>query len=305
MRLRIPALSWRFEPDMSDSSSKSRKLAILAEKLSQEFTEPLREALLDGVAPKKEFSELLDLVSNTFYDIADGSEDRKKMERRIKKFLLGVFDINYEKEISDDTLRQSVKLIREKIVGKSQKEALAEMLAAELVGSWINMDADALEKITGDGGILERLEEKAYDGPDYTDDELIGAVVELGSAAAAAAFCERLSDTDMEKILADALSLARAAENNAKTGDSLLELARFAMNKLGFVALMRRAFAGLLIGDIIMRAVGKQLGLEQDVTVTDFIIVTGAKVFDAEGIKKAKKEQTRRVIEALEASLKA
>ncbi len=289
---------------MSDSSSKSRKLAILAEKLSQEFTEPLREALLDGVAPKKEFSELLDLVSNTFYDIADGSEDRKKMERRIKKFLLGVFDINYEKEISDDTLRQSVKLIREKIVGKSQKEALAEMLAAEMVGSWINMDADALEKITGDGGILERLEEKAYDGPDYTDDELIGAVVELGSAAAAA-FCERLSDTDMEKILADALSLARAAESDAKTGDSLLELARFAMNKLGFVALMRRAFAGLLIGDIIMRAVGKQLGLEQDVTVTDFIIVTGAKVFDAEGIKKAKKEQTRRVIEALEASLKA
>ncbi len=304
MRLRIPALSWRFEPDMSDSSSKSRKLAILAEKLSQEFTEPLREALLDGVAPKKEFSELLDLVSNTFYDIADGSEDRKKMERRIKKFLLGVFDINYEKEISDDTLRQSVKLIREKIVGKSQKEALAEMLAAELVGSWINMDADALEKITGDGGILERLEEKAYDGPDYTDDELIGAVVELGSAAAAA-FCERLSDADMEKILTDALSLARAAESNAKTGDSLLELARFAMNKLGFVALMRRAFAGLLIGDIIMRAVGKQLGLEQDVTVTDFIIVTGAKVFDAEGIKKAKKEQTRRVIEALEASQKA
>ncbi|HOY63080.1 MAG TPA: hypothetical protein PLK80_05670 [bacterium] len=289
---------------MSDSSSKSRKLAILAEKLSQEFTEPLREALLDGVAPKKEFSELLDLVSNTFYDIADGSEDRKKMERRIKKFLLGVFDINYEKEISDDTLRQSVKLIREKIVGKSQKEALAEMLAAELVGSWINMDADALEKITGDGGILERLEEKAYDGPDYTDDELIGAVVELGSAAAAA-FCERLSDADMEKILTDALSLARAAESNAKTGDSLLELARFAMNKLGFVALMRRAFAGLLIGDIIMRAVGKQLGLEQDVTVTDFIIVTGAKVFDAEGIKKAKKEQTRRVIEALEASQKA
>ncbi|HOC91759.1 MAG TPA: hypothetical protein PKH33_05275 [bacterium] len=289
---------------MSDSSSKSRKLAILAEKLSQEFTEPLREALLDGVAPKKEFSELLDLVSNTFYDIADGSEDRKKMERRIKKFLLGVFDIDYEREVSDETLKQSMKLIREKIVGKNQKEALAEMLAAELVGSWINMDADALEKITGDGGILERLEEKAYDGPDYTDDELIEAVVELGSAAAAA-FCERLSDADMEKILTDALSLARAAESNAKTGDSLLELARFAMNKLGFVALMRRAFAGLLIGDIIMRAVGKQLGLDQDVTVTDFIIVTGAKVFDAEGIKKAKKEQTRRVIEALEASLKA
>ncbi len=289
---------------MSDSSSKSMKLAILAEKLSQEFTEPLREALLDGVAPKKEFSELLDLVSNTFYDIADGSEDRKKMERRIKKFLLGVFDIDYEREVSDETLKQSMKLIREKIVGKNQKEALAEMLAAELVGSWINMDADALEKITGDGGILERLEEKAYDGPDYTDDELIEAVVELGSAAAAA-FCERLSDADMEKILTDALSLARAAESNAKTGDSLLELARFAMNKLGFVALMRRAFAGLLIGDIIMRAVGKQLGLDQDVTVTDFIIVTGAKVFDAEGIKKAKKEQTRRVIEALEASLKA
>ncbi len=289
---------------MSDSSPKSRKLAILAEKLSQEFTEPLREALLDGVAPKKEFSELLDLVSNTFYDIADGSEDRKKMERRIKKFLLGVFDIDYEREVSDETLKQSMKLIREKIVGKSQKDALAEMLAAELVGSWINMDADALEKITGDGGILERLEEKAYDGPDYTDDELIGAVVELGGVAAAA-FCERLSDTDMEKILTDALSLARAAESGAKTGEALLEIARFAMNKLGFVALMRRAFAGLLIGDIIMRAVGKQLGLEQDVTVTDFIIVTGAKVFDAEGIKKAKKEQTRRVIEALEASLKA
>ncbi len=289
---------------MSDSSSKSRKLAILAEKLSQEFTEPLREALLDGVAPKKEFSELLDLVSNTFYDIADGSEDRKKMERRIKKFILGIFDINYEKEISDETLRQSVKLIREKIVGKNQKEALAEMLASELVGSWINMDADALEKVTGDGGILERLEEKAYDGPDYTDDELIEAVVELGGAAAAA-FCEKLSDADVEKILSDSLAVARAAESGSKTGDSLLELARFAMNKLGFVALMRRAFAGLLIGDIIMRAVGKQLGLEQDVTVTDFIIVTGAKVFDSEGIKNAKKEQTRRVIEALEASLKA
>jgi hypothetical protein len=304
MRLRIPALSWRFEPDMSDLSPKSRKLTLLAEKLSREFTEPLREALLDGVAPKKEFSELLDLVSNTFYDIAEGSEDRKKMERRIKKFILGVFNIDYEREVSDETLKQSVKLIREKIVGKNQKEALAELLAAELVGSWINMDAATLEKITGDGGILERLEEKAYSGPDYTDDELIEAVVELGGAAAAA-FCEKLSDDDLERILTESLSLARAADSGAKTGDALLEIARFAMNKLGFVAMMRRAFAGLLIGDIIMRAVGKQLGLEQDVTVTDFIILTGAKVFDAEGIKNAKKEQTRRVIEALEASLSA
>ena len=64
---------------------------------------------------------------------------------------------------------------------------------------------------------------------------------------------------------------------------------------------MRRAFTGLLLGDLILRQVGKSLGIKDDVTVTDFIIFVGVKIFDTEGIKKADSEQVRRVRDAIAA----
>jgi hypothetical protein len=280
-------------------SKKDKKIATLIGRVRGEFAEPLKEALIDGVVSKKDFERLFGLLSDTFDELLNDSPNDKRMERKIRELILGISDLNYDSEVTDETLRQAVKLIREKIVGRSQKESLARLIAEEMVESWTKADSGCIERIAGDGGLIEQMQNKIDGGIDFGDDELIALMTSIGGEIAVR-YLEKLSEDEADDLLERSLAIARAIEKKEKLGDNLLETAKLACQKLGAISLMRRAFTGLLLGDIILRQVGKSLGITGGTTVTDFIIFVGAKVFESEGIKKADAAQTRRFIEALE-----
>ncbi len=279
---------------------KEKKLLELAKRLAPEANEPLGELLAGGVISKKDFSQLFDYLSHTLYDAAEGDGDSKRMEKRIVKFFLVLSGLDYESEVNDETLRKAVKLIKETLIRDSQKEALSKLFAAELVANWNGLGGEKLEPITGTDGLLERIEEKIDDGPDYSDDGLIGLVTEL-LGKLAAYYSRRLTEDELDTLLENSEKISTDILEGRKVSDTLLEQTKFGMQRLGIIPNMRRAFTGLLLGDLILRQVGKSLGIKDDVTVTDFIIFVGVKIFDTEGIKKADSEQVRRVRDAIAA----
>lgn len=283
------------------AATKEKKIMELVGRLKGEFDEPLQELLRDGVVSKKEFERLFELITHVFDELIGEIPNTKRMDRKLREFILGVSDLNYESEINDETLRQATKLIREKIVGRSQKESLARLISEEMVESWTSIDRARIEKIAGDGGLIEHIQEKIEGGLDFGDGELIGLITEFGGIVFGR-YMERLSDEDLDGLLEQSAAIVRAIETKEKMGGRLLDHTKTAMQKLGLIALMRRAFTGLLLGDLILRQVGRSLGIKDSMTVTDFIIFVGVKVFEAEGIGKADAAQTRRVREAIDAA---
>jgi len=278
-----------------------KRAAEIVKNLRADGIEPLAKILKDGVISKQEFKRLFGLLADAFDELLNDTPNTKRMERKIRELIMGLFDINYDGEISDEGLRTAVKLIRERIVGRSQRESLARLIAEELVENWTSADSEQIEEVAGDGGLIEQLTDKIDDGPDFDDGELLELMIDLGGIIAAR-YASRLSDADADSILERGVEVARGIEEKKNIGDPLLELANDGLRKLGVVSLMRRAFSGLLIGDLILRQVGKSLNIKGNVSVTDFIIYVGVKVFESEGVREADPEQVSRVREALEAA---
>ena len=269
-------------------------------RLSPEAVAPLKDYLRDGVVSKLEFKRLLGLMTDAFDELLNDTPNTKRMEKKLRELIVGLGDLKYEGEIGDETLRTAVKLIRERIVGQSQRESLARLLTDEFVRDWTKADPELIEKIADYDGLLEMLADKADAGPDFADTELSELLVELGGHVAAR-YAARLSDADLDSLLDRAIVVAQGIESRKNIGDPLLELARDGMQKLGIIALMRRAFTGLLIGDLILRQVGKSLNIKGNTTVTDFIIFVGVKVFESENIGKTDRAQVTRTRKDLEA----
>jgi len=281
-------------------ANKEKKLAELMKRLSPEAVAPLKDYLRDGVVSKLEFKRLLGLMTDAFDELLNDTPNTKRMEKKLRELIVGLGDLKYEGEIGDETLRTAVKLIRERIVGQSQRESLARLLTDEFVRDWTKADPELIEKIADYDGLLEMLADKADAGPDFADTELSELLVELGGHVAAR-YAARLSDADLDSLLDRAIVVAQGIESRKNIGDPLLELARDGMQKLGIIALMRRAFTGLLIGDLILRQVGKSLNIKGNTTVTDFIIFVGVKVFESENIGKTDRAQVTRTRKDLEA----
>ncbi|MFA6450887.1 MAG: hypothetical protein WCX65_15540 [bacterium] len=282
-------------------SSKTKKLNELLKQLSPEAVEPLRQILKDGVISKAEFKDMLKLLSDMFDELLNDTPNTKRMERKLRELIMSFGDLKYESEVTDETLKNAVKLIREKIIGRGQRESLARLIAEELVADWAKADRKFIERIADDEGIIEQLNDLADDGPDFDDAELSELLVELGGMLAVR-YAGKLSDADLDSLLDRSHEIVKDIEAKKNISDSLLEAARDGMQALGIISLMRRAFSGLLLGDLILRQVGKSLNIKGNTTVTDFIIFIGAKVAENESIKKAKPAEIERVRKAIEAA---
>ncbi len=283
------------------ASTKEKKIAELVKQLSPEAVEPVKEFLADGIISKQEFQKLAGLLDDVFFELAEDTPDRKRMEKKLREFIMRLNDLNYESEVEDDNLKTAVKLIRQTIIGPSQRDSLARLISAELVESWCTADAGFVEKVAGDDGYIERLTDLADDGPDYGDDELIDVLIGLGGALLER-YVSKLSDEDFNSLLGHAGEIAALIDEKKSFGDQLLEAVSDGARMLGIIAMMRRAFTGLLLGDLILRQVGKSLNIKSSMTVTDFIIYVGVKIFETEGVKKAEPEIVKRVRRAIDSA---
>jgi hypothetical protein len=82
--------------------------------------------------------------------------------------------------------------------------------------------------------------------------------------------------------------------------EPLRETVTLALDKSGVIKAMRKSFAGLLLGDIILRQVGKGLGIKEKLSVTDFIIFLGTQIADKQFLPDVDKDDARKVQKELE-----
>jgi len=136
------------------------------------------------------------------------------------------------------------------------------------------------------------------------EEEGVGGLELLGEAdlggELAMNYLEKLSNEDADKLLEMIIIAGKKIEAGAHASDEILEIAREGARKLGLISMMRKAFAGLLIGDIILSQLGKNLGIKEKLSITDFIILTGAQVFEKEGLKELDREKLRKALRIME-----
>jgi len=277
------------------AADKNKKIDKLTRDLAPEFREPLETVLADQrVVDEKEFARLTSLLVDAFDETMAEAPNEKRMERKLRALLMGLFELKYEGEIEDETLRRAVKFIREKLLRKGEKEKLARLLSKEIISGWLEIDEDMIDHIAGFDGLLEKIQDKAEGDLDYHDPELLDSMLELGHILSAN-YMRRLGAGELDELLEHSAEVCRRIEAGDDLGDSLLNTVQFGMQHLGIIAMMRRAFAGLLLSDLIVRQIGKSLGIKEKISVTDFIIFVGVKVFEKEHLEDVEKDQVERV----------
>lgn len=276
-----------------------RKVNALASRLMPELKEELKTLLYEkNVIPKKDFAEFTGLLVDAFDETLAEQPNEKRMERKLRDHIFGILNIEYEGNIEDDTLRRATKIIREKIVRKGEREKLAGLLAKDVMGTWISLDEERKDNIAGFDGLLERLQDKVEGDLDFSDDELLDIMLELG-AAISGRYMEMMKEEQIDELLDLGIEICEMLEKDEKVGDKLLEFAQRGLNYLGFISMMRRAFAGLLLSDLIISQIGKSLGIKEKISVTDFIIFISVKIAETEVLKDADKADVGRIKKVL------
>lgn len=282
------------------AADKKTRIAELAKRLAPEFRAPLKELLHEKkVIDRKEFARLTGLMVDSFDETLAEQPNEKRMERKLRDLALGLLNIQYEGEIEDEVLRRATKIIRERVVRDSEREKLARFLGEEVRKNWLAMEEELVEHIGGFDGLLERLQDKVEGDLDYTDGEFLDIMLEVGHLICAN-YMEKLEEKDFDELLDRTIAVCGLLEQGESFGDPLLELVKSGMHSLGFIALMRRAFSGLLLSDLIVRQIGKGLGIKDKISVTDFIIFVGVKVAEKEHLEKVDKAEIARFRKILE-----
>lgn len=277
------------------AADKKTKIAKLAKRMAPEFREPLKELLHERkIIDPKEFARLTGLMVDSFDETLAEQPNEKRMERKLRDLILGILNIQYEGEIEDEVLRRATKIIRERVVRDSEREKLARFLGDEVRQNWLAMDDETIEHIGGFDGLLERLQDKVEGDLDYSDGEFLDLMLEVGHLICAN-YMEKLDEATFDELMDRCIAVCGLLEAGENFGDPLLELVKFGMQHLGFIALMRRAFSGLLLSDLIVRQIGKGLGIKEKISVTDFIIFVGVKVAEKEHLEKVEKTEVARV----------
>lgn len=281
------------------SAGTEKKVNELAKRLAPELKSELKQVLHEkNVIPKKDFAEFTGLLVDAFDETLAEQPNEKRMERKLREHIFGILNIEYEGNIEDDNLRRATRIIREKIVRKGEREKLAGLLAKDVMGTWISLDEERKDYIAGFDGLLERLQDKVEGDLDFSDDELLDIMLELG-AAISGRYMEMLKEEQVDELLDMGIEICEMLEKDESVGDKLLEAAQKGLNYLGFISMMRRAFAGLLLSDLIISQIGKSLGLKEKISVTDFIIFIAVKIAETEVLKDADKEEVGKIKKTL------
>jgi len=98
-----------------------------------------------------------------------------------------------------------------------------------------------------------------------------------------------------------AIEIISLAEKGKSAAEQMQRTATLALEKSGAIRIMRKSFAGLLLGDIILRQVGKSLGIKEKVSVTDFIIFLGCIIADKQGLPNVPRAELQQIKKELEA----
>ncbi len=278
------------------------KTRALVNGLIPEFKDVVIDFLQTKKAvPEADFTKMVALLADAFDELLSDTPNEKRADRKLRELIFMLIEIKYENDVQDEALKTATRFIREKLYRPSEKEKLSRLWAKDVYDNWCGLDHDKIEHIAGFDGILEKLSDLSQPKPDFNSPELYDLLLEL-TQILAARWLEQLETEEFDSVVAKGAEIAAIVERGEEStlGDSLVQFAGDLANFVGVTPLLRRAFAGLLLSDLIIRQVGKSLGISERLSVVDFIIFVIVRVFEKEELSLIDKAQIGRVRAALE-----
>lgn len=254
--------------------------------LEEEANENILDAD-DAVELLEELQELLELFT-------DKKRDRDELEDEITDYLLEFHDVRVEDEIDDPILRRVVRSLKYDIVKRRERERLARGLTRIILDEVDEIPAKELAKFTGKKGIVQKLIDALEEGGDMWDEEFLKLSLDAAEEAALAS-ADILTEKDFKKALELGVEILDKVEQRRSPGNELLEFANYFLARFEVMDAMRRAFTGLLLGDIMLMTLGAALGLKQRLSLSDFMVFVGVKVFETEILRKIPKADIKKI----------
>lgn len=260
---------------------------------------PLRDELKEGRVSRERMRKMAGLLAEAFEELVEPDGMMNYCEKRVRDWVREGLEIDAVRSTDDPLLDRCVEIVRDTIVKKAERDALAKHLAEELVRDWKALPKDALETVGGEDGLIAELLAALDGGAKPHDEKIVNAILEI-SAILVPRSLSRLTDEQIDRLLAEGIAILKKIENKQSFWEPLLEWTRFGMTHLGVITVMRKSFTRLLLGDIILHSAGRGLGIKGKTTVTDFIVLVGVRVAEKILLDEADPAEARRIRASLE-----
>lgn len=264
--------------------------------------EGLVEAINKKFLTKNNLKKFACLLEKSFGELNTDEPEIKVVRKNIKDCLLLIGEIGYEKEISDPNLRNAAKILKYKIIKKTEKEDFANCFARGITNDLFKLDEEIIYKTYGNNGLIIRILNACDKELKSSDKKLISSLVELFNIFFGC-FVDRFNDEEFDKMLKMLKNIIDRIEVHKSIEPSLIEFTNYALEKLQILKCMRSAFVGLLLGDIILFSITQMLGLKRGYSVTDIIIYLCIKIFETQYLPKVDRNELRKAKQEISALL--
>lgn len=290
------------EPNDTTSQSLWEKIMTKNEKRIKEIFKVFRpyifkameEAADDDILDANDIREILSELDDVLQKFLSAKKSGDELEEELTDYLLDLHEVRIEDEIRDLILRRVVRSLKYDIVKRRERQRLAREIARLALKEEKHLDKKLLAAFTGKNGILAELIEYLSDGGDVVDKKFSELVLDA-SEKAALAVSGILSEKDFKKALALAVKILEHAENKKSAENELLEFADYFLARFEVMDAMRKSFTGLLLGDIMLATLGAALGIKQRLSLSDFIVYIGVKVFETEILHRLPKNDLKKM----------
>ncbi len=270
------------------SSERAQALVNLAAAHSGAEAEKILEG---GALGREQLREVLTLLQDALYELFNDKPNEKRMHKKLRDACLVFMNLDLASQVDDEFQAKAVKLLQENVIKTREKERLADELASMGVDRWKALDEDEVEALADeDDGLIAAALTSTQNRLDPEDTALADALTQI-CARLAAPFLAAFDAAALDALISGAAQVCRLAADGKSAADALQKTATPALEHAGVIKAMRKSFAGLLIGDIILRQVGKGLGVKEKLSVTDFIIFLACQVADKQMLPDADKEK--------------
>ncbi len=256
--------------------------------------ELLEEAADEDVLAADDAIELFEELQGLLELFADKGRDRDELEDEITDYLLEFHDVRVEDEIDDPILRRVVRSLKYDVVKRRERERLARGIAGIIFDEVEQIPAKQIAKFKGGKGILQKLIDALEANDDVCDEEFLRLAMDAAEEAALAA-ADILTEKDFKKALELGIEILEKVEHGRSPENELLEFANYFLARFEVMDVMRRAFTGLLLGDILLMTLGAALGIKQRLSLSDFMVFVGVKVFETEILREIPRSDIKKI----------
>lgn len=239
------------------------------------------QIIKDRSITKDEIEKILEKLNNSLLNIKT-----QKAKEKVKDFLDEFHDIKYEDVIEDKLLRRAVGLLKYDIIKKREIEKLNEYFAGDFIFIVKKMKKDDFTKIQN----LIMLSLGNLDNNKLLTENIVELITVFSFY-----YLQKFKDKDIYQVMLLLKDILQRIENKEHFELLLQKISNIFVDTFNIKQYMRKAFAGILLGDLILYSIGKGIGIKGKLSVVDFTIFVGTKVVENEIFKKLKKQDVRKI----------